>query len=148
MDKRHYIVSLLLLLDGVLLIVLAFIHLLATPIIKMVLAGELTVEALLNSTAPNLLNHMVIGILLIPFGISTLYSASGVGAGQRWARNIALLNALGVLILPLFVEVMAGRQYFSSATFRIAAILITVIGISMFIPLLWLKSGPRKERHF
>ncbi len=140
MSDRRKTVSRILLVDGVLLIVLAFIHLLSTPLISKWLARELTKETLTNISPPFLLNHIVIGVLLIPFGVSTLYSAAGVRSGQAWARGIALTNSVAVLIMPLLVATVMGPDYFSATPFMLAAILISIIGVSMVVPLIWLET--------
>lgn len=146
MDRR-YLVSRILLLDGILLIVLAFLHLFSTPLISRWLQRQLTQEVLASVSPAFLLNHIVAGILLIPFGISTLYSAAGVRAGQSWARGIAMTNALAVLAFPLLIVYLVGPQYFSSTPFMIAAILVTFIGVSMFIPLIWLTRRRSGDNH-
>ena len=143
--NRRLVVSRILLVDGVLLVILGFLHLLATPLINKWLARELTKEVLTAVSPPFLLNHLVVGVLLIPFGVSTLYSAAGVRAGQLWARGIAMTNSLAVLVMPLLVVILLGKEYFSSAPFLAAAILITCIGVSMFLPLLWLQAGKIKS---
>ncbi|MBI1804166.1 MAG: hypothetical protein HY033_01320 [Ignavibacteriae bacterium] len=143
MNKR-YIVSKILLVDGILLIVLAFIHLFATPLINKWLAYELTARVLEQVSPAFLLNHIVVGILLIPFGISTLYSSIGVRAGQAWARGIAITNALAVMSMPLLVVMIMGPQYFEARVFLAAAVLVTVIGLTMILPLIWLWGDSRK----
>ncbi len=147
MTFRHVVVSRLLLVDGVLLIVLAFVHLLETPIISTWLSGELTAETLAHVSPLFLYNHIVIGILLIPVGVSTLYIAAGIRIGQPFARIIALINAVTVMFLPLITIFIAGTTPFSELPFVIAAAGITIIGISMFIPLLWLGSDNRPHHH-
>ncbi|MBI1807920.1 MAG: hypothetical protein HYR76_12820 [Ignavibacteria bacterium] len=141
--NKHVFIARVLLIDGVLMIVLAFIHLFSTPLISKWLAHELTKETMTTVSPPFLLNHIVVGILLIPFGVSTLYSAAGVRTGQPWARGIAITNSVAVLFLPLLVGILMGPEYYRSTPFLVAAILITVIGVSMLIPLIWLSGRPR-----
>ena len=145
--SRRYLVSQILLVDGILLIFVAFIHLFATPLIGKWLARELTPEALKNISPPFLLDHIVVGILLMPFGISTLYSAAGVRAGQSWARNIAIVNALVVLLMPLLLVVFIGPSYFSAMPFLVAAIIMTCVAISMILPLLWLRKPRQLDKY-
>jgi hypothetical protein len=144
---RRYLVSKILLVDGILLIVLAFVHLISTPLISKWLSRQLTEQVLRDISPPFFLNHITVGILLIPFGISTLFSAVGVRSGQWWARGIALTNALAVLFLPLLVVVIMGSRYFDAPLFLIAAIIVTVIGLSMILPLIWLWSDNNMEEH-
>ena len=136
--NRRYVVSKILLVDGILLIVLAFVHLFATPLVSKWLARELTPKTLSSISPPFLLNHLVVGFLLIPFGISTLYSAVGVQHGQGWARGIAISNALAVLVLPLLIVYLMGPLYFDAPVFLIAAITIAMVGVSMILPLIWM----------
>jgi len=147
--SRLHAVSNILLIDGILLIVLAFIHLFATPLINKWLALQLTAQSLENLSPPFLLNHIVVGILLIPFGVSTLYSSIGVRSGHGWARGIALTNAVAVMTLPLMVVIFMGPKYFEAPLFLAASILVTVIGLSMILPLLWLWKKPleREDAH-
>jgi hypothetical protein len=145
MAIRHVIASRILLIDGVLLILLAFVHLFQTPIIGRWLSGELTAAIFTEISPVILFNHIVLGILLIPVGVSTLYIAAGVRAGQALARIVALINAVTVMILPLVAMFIAGTTDFNSLPFVLAGAAITVIGISMFIPLIWLgqdTAGP------
>ena len=145
--NRWYLVSNILLFDGVLLIVLAFLHLFATPLISKWLSRELTPQTLENISPPFLLNHIVVGILLIPFGVSTLYSAIGVRGGQGLARGIAITNALAVLVFPLLIAWLMGKQYFTAPLFLVATILITIIGITMLLPLIWLGKNSTVNDH-
>ena len=140
--NRPYLVSKILLIDGVLLIVIAFVLLFATPLIREWMARDLTPQSLSKISPPVYLNHIAAGILLIPFGVSTLYSAIGVRSGQTFARVIALLNAVMVMILPLIVAVLMGRQYFTEPIFLVATVSICVVGVSMVIPLIWLTKQP------
>ncbi len=138
MSGRHIVVARLLLIEGVLLIVLAFVHLLATPIVHQWLYREISPGA----NIPLLFYRAFVGVLLMPFGVSTLYSASGVRAGQAWARAIAMTNAFGVISLPVVLLVL-GRQYFTDLSLTIAAILVTIIGLTMFLALLWVGGGEK-----
>ena len=144
MTFHHRFVARMLLIDGILLIILAFFHLLATPLIHKWFIRELTSEALMNVSAPFLTDHIIVGVLLIPFAVSTLYSASGVRTGQSWARGIALTNALAITLMPFIVLLIMGPRYFGSLPFIVAAASITLIGLTMFIPLLWLDT---KDKH-
>lgn len=144
---RRIIVSRILLIDGILLIVVAFIHLLSTLPLKSWLARELTPEFLASVSPPFLLNHLVVGVLLIPFGVSTLYCAAGVRVGQWWTRVIAMTNALAILVLPILLIALIGPEYYNAKPFLVASILITVIGFSMIVPLVWLWNDTSTIHH-
>jgi hypothetical protein len=137
MKKRHLVANILLG-DGVLLIILGFLHFLSTPVVHDWLERQLTIQTLRSIPMQFFLNHITIGMLLIPFGVSTLYSAAGIRVGHRWARAIALTNGLAVLLIPLFVLLIMGTQYFDTPFFFYACVATTAIGLSMLLPLIWL----------
>ena len=135
--NKHHIASRVLLIDGALLCVVALIHLFDTPLVGMWLNSQLSGEAL-RSLSPDILLSQFIGIIIIPFGVSTMYSASGVRSGHHWARRIALTNAVAVIIIPLLLFYLGGSKYAVSNYLLPADIVMAVIGVSMFVILLWL----------
>ena len=135
--NKHNIIARILLVDGTLLLIVAFIHILTTPIVGKWFAQDVTIETL-SHLAPSALVNQLVGILLIPFGISTLYCAMGVRAGQHFTRIIAMINAVAVIIIPLLILILMGPQYLNSTLILIADIIMAIIGVSMFIFLLWL----------
>lgn len=135
MNKQNY-VSRILLIDGILIIIIAFIHLFATPLITKWFAQDVSVETLSHLALSSMVNQLV-GILLVPFGLSTLYCAMGVRVGQHFARMIAMINAIAIIIIPLLILILMGPQYLNSALILTADVLMALIGVSMFILLLW-----------
>ena len=135
MNKQNY-VSRILLIDGILIIIIAFIHLFTTPIITKWFAQDVSVETLSQFAISSMVNQLV-GILLVPFGLSTLYCAMGVRVGQHFARMIAMINAIAIIIIPLLILILIGSQYLNSTLIFIADVLMALIGVSMFILLLW-----------
>lgn len=134
-------VSAVLLADGVLLIVLGFMHLLSTQPIRQWLHRSLTPESLGSLSPADVVYHVTVGFLLIPFGVSTLYSAAGVRSGHIWARAIAFTNAAAVFFLPLVILWVMGSGYFSAPIFLVGAVAMTAIGLSMVLALVWLSGG-------
>ena len=87
---------------GVLLLIVAAIHLAVTPILqKEILDRTLTPQQLSIVQPTFLLNHLVVGILLIPIGFITIYSAPALRAGERWAWIVNFANGLTILSLPI-----------------------------------------------
>ncbi len=80
------------------------------------------------------------GILLVPIGVSTLSCASGVRAGERWSWRFGITNALAILSLPIVLMLTMNTQYFTAVPFMIASILITLVGVSMWLPLWWVRA--------
>lgn len=138
MDRR-LVVSRILLADGILLLVAAFIHLLSTPQIQEWLHQRMNPENLTGMPLLLALNHISVGVLLIPFGISTMYTAAGVRAGHRWAILTALANGFGALALPLLPLLLTGPGYFYSGSLSIvASVLNTIVGVSIVLSIIWM----------
>jgi|SRR6267143_4955536 len=126
---------------GVLLLVVAAIHLAVTPLLKKeVLDRALTPQQLSIVQPPFLLNHLVVGILLIPIALITIYSAPALRAGERWAWIVNLANGLTILSLPIVLALVMPLSDFQALPFLIAAGLITTVGITMTVALLWIRS--------
>jgi len=123
--------------DGVVLVAVAAIHLLVIPVLKRVVTEELTAGDMAWVWPPFLLNHAVVGVLLIPLGVSTIYAGVHLARRERWAHRIAVLNALTAMCLPVVLVVVMPGHYFHAKPFLIAAILVCVAAASMIGPLLW-----------
>jgi hypothetical protein len=135
--NRHHRVASILLIDSILLVVVAFVHIFSTPIVGKWFAQDVTTETL-SHLAPTALVNQLVGILLIPFGVSTMYCAMGVRAGQHFARTVAMVNAVAVVIIPLVILFLMGPQYLNSVLLLSLDVLLTLIGVSMFLLLLWI----------
>jgi hypothetical protein len=111
---------------GVLLLVVAGIHLAVTPLLQASFSGAVGHGPARFWLAPFLLNHVVVGILLVPVGLNTIFAARAVRTGATWARAVALTNAFSVLALPLALVLLMGPEYFGARPFVVAAILVGV----------------------
>lgn len=136
---RPRIVAALLTFQGWLLVVVAAIHLSATPLLRQFVATQLNAEQLRVVWPPLALSFVVMGILLIPVGLSTVYCARGIRKRESWAWAIAMMNALAVMTLPVVLAMIMERSYFQAVPFLVASILITLVGLSMVWPLLWIR---------
>ena len=125
--------------EGILLLLVAAIHPAVIPTLRRAFVSLLSPGDFQFVWPPFLLNHAVVGILLIPLGLSTLYCASGIRRGERWSWRVGMTNAITILSLPLVLVAVMERHYFSALPFLIATILITVVGLSMIWPLLWVR---------
>jgi hypothetical protein len=135
--NKRSIVARVLLIDAILLIVIAFVHIISTPIVGRWFALDVSTETL-SHLAPVALINQLVGILLIPFGVSTLYCAMGVRTGLHFARTVAMVNAVAVVIIPLVILFLMGPQYLNSVLLLSLDVLLTFIGVSMFLLLLWI----------
>jgi hypothetical protein len=139
--SRTHIVARTVSVTGVLLLIVAAIHLSVTPTLKRaILDRTLTPEQLLIVQPPFLLNHLVVGILLIPIAFITIYSAPALRAGERWAWIVNLANGLTILSLPIVLALVMPIKDFQALPFLVAAGLITIVGITMTAALWWIRS--------
>src|SRR5437588_6747480 len=87
--------------SGVLLVALGILHLWVTGSLAGWIARQMSPRAQRMVMPPFLLNHIVVGILLLPLGISTACAALALPSGDRWARIAILSTSLSVLSLPV-----------------------------------------------
>jgi len=71
-----------------------------------------------------LLNHIVVGILLLPLGILTLYAASDAASGVRWALVVTRVVAVSIAALAAHTLRTHGTQYFGAVPFRVATVIV------------------------
>jgi hypothetical protein len=141
---RRALVARILIIEGALLVTVAAIHLAMTSELGSIVARFMTPKAFNFVWPPYALDHVVVGILLLPIGVTTIICASGVRTGDVRAWWIALVNALAILSMPIALALMIDVKYFLEApAFLIAAIMISLVGLSMLWPLLWIGRGPR-----
>ncbi len=133
--RKRVISARILSMQGVLILVVAAIHLAVTPILKNTVARQISPSDFQFVSPPFLLSFLIMGILLVPIGVSTLFCASGVRAGERWSWRFEITNALAILSLPIVLMLTMETRYFTAIPFMIAAILITLVGVSMWLPL-------------
>src|ERR1700678_299273 len=93
---RHALAARVLKVDGILLLVVAAIHLVATPLALNFISSQPTAAAYAQIKPPFLLSFVVVGILLIPVG-STFFCSDSLCRGESWARTICCFNAVSVL---------------------------------------------------
>lgn len=121
--------------DGVLLLIVALIHFAATPYALRFISSQSTPEAFTQIAPPFLLSFIVVGILLLPIGLSTVYCADSFQRGERWARVICGFNAFGVFLLPVALILTMPARYFRAILFLVAVTLVWIVAISMIVPL-------------
>jgi hypothetical protein len=143
--KRRLVVARILIFEGILLLMAAAIHFAVVPMLRRILAQWLSPDEFNLVSPPFFLNHVVVGVLLAAVGVTTIYSSSGIRAGERWAWVVAMVNGLAILCLPLALFWIMPAHYFRAIPFLVAAILVTLVGLSMVWPLLWIRSEFRNE---
>ena len=134
--NRNALAARILKIDGVLLLVLAVIHFAATPFVLRFVSSQSSPESYPQIEPPFLLSFVLVGVLLLPVGLTTVYCAKPIRRGQRWARTICYFNALGVLLLPLALILIMPARYFRAILFVIAATLVWIVALSMAVALM------------
>jgi hypothetical protein len=84
---RSALAARILKIDGILLLVVAMIHFAATPYVLRFVSSQSTPEAFAQIKPPFLLSFILVGVLLLPIGLSTVYCANSFRSGERWYRK-------------------------------------------------------------
>ncbi len=112
--------------SGVLLLLLGVVHLVATPHIASLIHNSTSSKAAEQLTPPMLLNHVLVGVLLLPLGYLTFYAAPHSAARARWAQVIVRTTAVTVAMLPLALLALMGKRYYLDAP-------LFVIGVALVV---------------
>ncbi len=128
---------------GVLLILLGIIHLVATPFLIGWLSRQLHSDDPSLAIAAMRLNHILVGILLLPLGMSTFWS--GRALGQSWALRLATLNALTLLCLPVLLVTTMPLESLDAPLFRLAILVVIAACLVQCLALVGVWKSRRKE---
>ena len=74
-----------------------------------------------------LLNHILVGVLLIPLGFLTAYAAPHAVSGASWARVTVRVIALSIVSLPIILFALMGTPYYFGAPLFVLGAALTVI---------------------
>ena len=129
--------SLVLNISGVLLVILGLLHLAVTPLIARLVRHAVSVPAGEWLVPPMLLNHVVVGLLLLPLGILTTYAASDAASGVRWAIVTVRTTALSVAALPVTLFALLGTRYFEAVPFVVATSIVCVATLALLLAAFW-----------
>jgi hypothetical protein len=121
---------------GALLIVLGALHLAVTPFIARMVEQAATAEGARWLMPPMLLNHIVVGILLLPLGGLTFYAARDAAAGVRWAVVTTRVSALTVAAFPPVILVLMGSRY-DALPFEIAVGITCASAVILLVAAFW-----------
>jgi hypothetical protein len=122
---------------GVMLVVLGILHLAVTPLIARFIEQNVPAASADWLTPPMLLNHVVVGILLIPLGILTFYATPSVVLGERWALVVTRTSAVTIALLPVILFVVMGTRYFKIIPFLVAAIIACIAALTLLAAAFW-----------
>jgi hypothetical protein len=131
-------VALLFQLVGAVLLVVAGIHFAVTGgLTHALLDGHVDAGAARIVRQSFLLNHLVVGVLLVPVGLATMFAAGGIARGEPLARRVAWSNTLAILALPVvLVAVMGREELFGGGPFTVAVVLVVLAAGAMVVGML------------
>jgi hypothetical protein len=116
---------------GILLILLGIIHLIATPFLIGWLSQQVHSDHPTLAIAAMRLNHILVGILLLPLGVSTFWS--GKALEQSWGLRLAGLNALTLLCLPVLLVTTMPLESLDAPLFRLAIFVVIAACLVQFL---------------
>ena len=135
--KRRSFVSRILMMDGLILLLVAALYLVMTDSTARWIEERISPLEKPEIVPIFLINHVAVGILLIPLALTTFYCAWGAKKGQGWSRIVSLINGISVVSLPVVFYRLMGQQYYGSVLFVLASVLILIVGITMMLPVVW-----------
>jgi hypothetical protein len=119
---------------GILLLTLGIVHLLATPHIATLVRQSASPTSARWLTPPMLLNHILVGVLLIPLGFLTTYAAPHAVNGASWAQVVVRTTALSIATLPVALFALMGtRYYFAAPLFVLGAALTVIVAVTLLV---------------
>jgi hypothetical protein len=121
------------------LIILGLVHLLATPHIATLLRRSTTAAVGEWLTPPMLLNHVLVGVLLIPLGYLTLYAAPDAVRGSSWAQMTVRTVSISAASLPIAIFSLMGRPYFLDAPLFVLGVALTVAAVLLLLVAAFMK---------
>jgi hypothetical protein len=115
----------------VLLILLGIVHLVATPHIASLIRHSTSVEAANMLVPPMLLNHVLVGVLLLPLGWLMLYAARHSAARVAWAQVVVRTTTVTVATLPVILLALMGFRYFDAPLFVLGTALVMAAPVAL-----------------
>ena len=80
---------------------------------------------------PMLLNHVLVGVLLLPLGFLILYAARHSTSPVAWAQVVVRTTAVTVATLPVILLALMGFRYFDAPLFVLGAALVTAAAVAL-----------------
>jgi hypothetical protein len=127
---------------GAVVLFVAVLHLYATILIREHVLARIENPALRAFVSPGyLLDHVVVGIFMLPMGFLMIWSYRGLRDGQRWAFVMNWSFALSILATPVAIAALMTGPEFRSPAFALAAGLMGVVGVVSCTMLAWARGG-------
>ena len=121
---------------------LGILHLAVTPFISQLIADNVTEAVAVRLTPPMLLNHVAVGILLLPLGFMTFYAAPSAVAGEKWAVIITRVLAVTIAALPVVLFMLMSTRYFGAIPFIVATAIVCIAALALLAAAFGPKNPP------
>jgi hypothetical protein len=116
---------------GGLLVILGLVHIAATPHIPSLLNGSPS-GVYERAVGPTLLNHVLVGLLLLPLGYTTWLASGAHNSSEGWARRVLVVNTIVVFTMPVSVAVFMRRpEYYAAPLFLTGVGLLVIVSLLM-----------------
>ena len=121
-------------------VLLGILHLAVTPIIARLIQENVTEAVAAWLTPPMLLNHVLVGILLVPLGVLIYFAAPSAIVGERWAVIVTRISTTTIAVLPVVLFLLMGSRYFEAVPFVAATIIVCVAALLLLAAAYWPSS--------
>ena len=142
--SRRRLASLFLRASGLLMMLLGLVHLAATPHIPALLDG-LAPKARAFAVGPTVLNHVLVGVLLLPLGFTAFVAAAERHMGEPWARGLLAAYALTLMTLPAAILVFMRQAAFYQSPLFVAGVALTAVTALLVVLAAWAGAGPKAK---
>jgi hypothetical protein len=129
---------------GAVLVIVAAIHLAVTPLIADFFATQMSAGAWQVVRPPALLNHVVVGILLVPVGATLVGLGPQLRTGSTSAWRLAIVHAAAIASLPVVLVSLVPRSLFAAPAFLVATALVTLT--ALILPVALVGARPARLR--
>jgi len=133
---------------GLLVLLVGVLHLLMTQHLMHWFGQYLTRDSDV-ARAAMLLNHLVVGVLLLPLGIGLAAIARPLGRGEPWAVVIAVADCAALLALPAILAFSIRGPMLDAPACVAAAICLTIapLAVTIATTYLWLARPGEAAPH-
>lgn len=127
---------------GPLVILVGILHLYATKLILEHVLSQIGEAKLRSFIAPGyLLDHLFVGVLMLPIGFNMWWSSAALGKGRHWAWVSNFTVCASILTTPFLIGWLMGTREMHSPLFVVAAVLMAFIGLTGTLLLLWVRKA-------
>jgi hypothetical protein len=125
---------------GLVVLALGVLHLYATVLVRDSVLARIADPAVRGFISPGyLLDHVLVGVLLLPIGLLMVWSSRALGNRERWAFVLNLVFSLTFLTFPLLLVALMVRPEFRAPAFSVASALATLVALGSSGVLFWAR---------